>query len=192
MNALYTIISDEIYIRKQTLEKIKTLPLSAPFGYNFNEEDKSFYYAQAIPMIYAVWEGFTKRCFDAYAKELNQLNLKTSQTIGSIVQFQLENAPIMIQNYPKNDKSDYYERLRLFFTKNELKLPEDLTNTKDNVGFEVINGLLQTFGLSKLQEQKRIENIPEHIADRFFPHIHIGKCFWEIFVWWDTKQGFQL
>jgi hypothetical protein len=30
-------------------------------------------------------------------------------------------------------------------------------------------------------------NIPAFNAD-----IHIGKCFWEIFVWWDTKQGFQL
>lgn len=81
MNALYTIISDEIASRKETLLTIKTLPIR----YDFSEEDRVFFYAQSIPMIYAVWEGFTKRCFDAYAKELNRLSLKPSQTISSIV-----------------------------------------------------------------------------------------------------------
>lgn len=172
MNALYVNISDEITLRKETLLTIKTLPIR----YNFNEEDRAFFYAQAIPMIYAVWEGFTKKCFDAYITALNILKLKASETIDTIVQFQLEYAPMLIQNYPENNKKkpDYYEKLRLFFTKDEINLPI-LTDTKDNVGFNIINNLLETFGLLKLQEQRRIENIPEHIADRFFPHIkHIS------------------
>jgi hypothetical protein len=167
MNALYVNISDEITLRKETLLTIKTLPIR----YNFNEEDRAFFYAQAIPMIYAVWEGYIQKCFEKFIEHINNMSIETEKITETIIRFVAENT-VKIQNYPKEDKEKfkYFNRLRAFFSQIIVNLPIQV-DTESNLGFNITNKILETFGLDKFKEYIKLNNVPEVIRNTYFPSI---------------------
>lgn len=170
MNNLYTKIRDEITIRKQTLQKIKTLPLPPPVGYNFNEEDKAFFYVQAIPMIYAVWEGFMRVSFEEYRKKINTLKIAPETINDSITRYTLEYKIINYPNATERQQNTWYKDISNFFSQEfvELKI---LIDTGSNLGFSEANKILEVHGLKLLEQYELVSNIPEAISDEFFPHL---------------------
>lgn len=166
MNALYAIISDEITSRKETLLTIKTLPTH----YKFSEEDKAFFYAQSIPMIYAVWEGFIRVCFEEYRKTINSLRLRPNEVIESITRYVLEHK---ILNYPQateKQQNAWYKDISKFFSQEFLEL-KILIDTGSNLGFSEANKILEVHGLTRLEAYEVVSNIPETISTFFFPHL---------------------
>jgi MAE_28990/MAE_18760-like HEPN len=108
---------------------------------------------QSISMIYALWEGYVQKAFNLYIDELNRNDRTTFAFRDEIIIYQMENRFKQLREYPEkpSSKIKYFANLKEFLNGDEAIFR--LVDTKSNVGFEILNNLLQTFAL---------ETFPEH------------------------------
>ncbi len=178
LETLYLEIQDEITERKNQLQKIS--PDGLAYKYKFEQEDENFFFLHSIPVIYAIWEGYAVKVLELYLEYLNTLEIKTKEIHNNILIFCLEyNLDFKIQNYPddKNRKAKYTENLKKWIGSETIKLPI-IIDTKDNLGFDITNYLLEMFCLKKFDEfEKNTEKVPDDIRKEFFSDISDTKIY---------------
>lgn len=121
--------------------------------YNLSSKHQEILWTHSISMMYSIWEGFIQTSFNLYIDELNKLNTDVYEFCDNIVVHYMENTFKQLREYPNRtpQKMSFFNNLNLFHqnTKQPLKR---IVNTQSNVGFEVLNNLLQTFSLKSFPE----------------------------------------
>jgi hypothetical protein len=142
-------IRSDIEERQLLMLKIKTLHLR----YRFNEEDEQLFLNYSIPAVYAVWEGFVQTSFQTYIQELNKLNLTIDTICKPILIHHLETSFKQFREYPEkpNGKVAFFDKLNQFYRSESIDITREV-NTESNVGFKVLNKILETFNLELIPE----------------------------------------
>ena len=122
---------------------------------------------QSISMIYSIWEGFIQKSFNLYIDELNKIDIELHDFCDSIVIHHMENYFKQFKEYPSKDsrKMFFFNSLKEFRTGNNFSIPRTI-NTESNVGFSVLNKLLENFS---------IEKFPQHWKDYSHPNPDLQK-----------------
>ena len=122
---------------------------------------------QSISMIYSIWEGFIQKSFNLYIDELNKIDIELHDFCDSIVIHHMENSFKQFKEYPSKDsrKMVFFNLLKEFHTGNNFSIPRTI-NTESNVGFSVLNKLLENFS---------IEKFPQHWKDYSHPNPDLQK-----------------
>lgn len=142
-------LKSDIVERQRSLLQIKTLSLR----YNFKEDDEQLFLNYSIPTVYAIWEGFVQTSFQIYIQELNKLNLCINTICKPLLVHHMENNFKQFLEYPTHiaKKVNFYEKLHQFYQSEFLDITRTV-NTESNVGFQVLNRILQTFNLNSIPE----------------------------------------
>jgi hypothetical protein len=130
--------------------------------YGFSERDEQLFLSYSIPIVYSIWEGFVQTSFQIYIRELNKLEIKIDNVCEPILVYHMESAFRQFKQYPnpKSDedkpkivkkKVDFFNALGLFYKSNTLEIHPNI-NTESNVGFNVLNRILNDFNLEKIPE----------------------------------------
>ena len=122
---------------------------------------------QSISMIYSIWEGFIQKSFNLYIDELNKIDIELHDFCDSIVIHHMENYFKQFKEYPSKDsrKMFFFNSLKEFRTGNNFSIPRTI-NTESNVGFSVLNKLLENFSIGKF---------PQHWKDYSHPNPDLQK-----------------
>lgn len=171
---LYIQIKEELSLRLEQLEKINPNNSESIFikYKELQDDDKIFLFTHSIPIIYSLWEGYVVKVLDYYVEYINKLKIPKFDFIDTILIYCAEYSDLKIQNYPQKQKTktEYFEKLKVFIENQTIEIPTKI-NTKDNLGFSVINSLLSTFGLEEFKEIEVLNHIPEEIRDFFFSYL---------------------
>ena len=133
--------------------------------YNLSSKHQNIFWAHSISMLYSVWEGFVQNGFKLYVDELNSYNLDIFEFCHKIVIHHMENSFKQLNDYPNKEsaKIRFYQNLKSFYLASNGPI-QRIINTESNVGFNVINNLLQRFGL---------ESFPEHWDKYAYPNTNL-------------------
>ena len=156
-------IQNEIDERESILFEIERALFTG--RYNLSSKHQNIFWAHSISMLYSVWEGFVQNGFKLYVDELNSYNLDIFEFCHKIVIHHMETSFKQLLDYPSKDnaKIKFYQNLRSFHLASNEPI-QRIINTESNVGFNVINKLLQRFGL---------ESFPEHWDKYAYPNTNL-------------------
>lgn len=156
-------IQKEIEGRESILFEIERALFTA--RYNLSIKHQNIFWSHSITMLYSVWEGFVQNVFKLYIDELNKYNLDIFDFSQKIIIHHMENSFKQLRDYPGKDsaKIKFYKTLRSFHLASTEPIHR-VVNTESNVGFNVINSLLQTFSL---------ESFPEHWDKYAYPNTNL-------------------
>ena len=141
----------DIAERKRLLTLIKTLPSRYP---DFRTDDRECWERCSFPIIYAEWEGFFVSAFQLYLREINKLGLKIDELSKHYLLRETECRFKQFKEYPKEMKKrqKFLQDLMIFFRENApMSLMLEI-NTESNLGFSVMNGILDYFDLQKVED----------------------------------------
>ena len=118
--------------------------------YHLSKKHLDIFTVQSIAMIYSIWEGFIQQSFQLYIAYLNELQVDLNYFADSIVTFHMENKFKQLREYPKKDssKKNFFLALEEHLSHSYHEIYK-VVDTESNVSFEVLNKLLDTFGLEK-------------------------------------------
>jgi hypothetical protein len=116
--------------------------------YNLSKKHIDIFSIQSVSMIYSIWEGFIQFSFSFYIDKINDLQLDFNLFIDKLQTFHMENTFKQFMEYPQNvgNKVKFYDSLQQFYNNPVTRLYNKV-NTQSNVGFAVLNVILETFGL---------------------------------------------
>jgi hypothetical protein len=163
-NILEDDILADIAERKVLLLSTKTIILR----YGFTEADEQFFLNYSMPIIYSIWEGFIQTTFQTYIREINRLSLNYESLCDPIKVNHIEFTFKQLKQYPAklNQKLRFIDGLKDFFVTTPIYI-KPIVNTESNVGFNVLNRLLEEFNLEKIPEYPLPRySIPEEL-DKF-------------------------
>lgn len=117
--------------------------------YNLSKKHIDIFSIQSVSMIYAIWEGFIQFSFSFYIDKINDLQLHFNRFIDKLQAFHMENSFKQFMEYPQkvNNKVKFYDSLQQFYNNPVTRLYNKI-NTQSNVGFTILNTILETFGLT--------------------------------------------
>lgn len=144
-------ILNEIEERESLLFEIERALFTG--RYNLSSKHQNIFWPHSISILYSVWEGFVQNGFKLYIDELNGYNLDIFDFCPKIVIHHMESSFKQLLDYPSKDnaKVKFYQNLRNFHLASNEPINR-IVNTESNVGFNVINNLLQRFGLETFTE----------------------------------------
>lgn len=121
--------------------------------YRFSKRHNEIFRVQSLAMIYSIWEGFMQRSFGLYIKYIDELNVEFLKLNDEIIIFHMENTFKQLREYPakKTKKIDFINRLYDFYQISQHPL-YPCVDTENNLGFDVMNKLLEQFGLTRFPE----------------------------------------
>jgi len=144
-------IMSDIDERRELMSWVKLLCAR----YGFLEEDEQLFLNYSIPIVYSIWEGFVQTSFQIYIRELNKLELSIDDISNPIIIYHIESSFPQFKQYPEADKFtkkvNFFNKLGQFYKTNPLEINPNI-NTESNVGFNVLNRLLNDFNLEKIPE----------------------------------------
>lgn len=130
--------------------------------YKMNRKHINILSVQSISMMYSIWEGFIQKNFQLYIKQLNQLEISFDELNDVLKVFHIENTFKQFGQYPEKitKKIQFYKTLKDFFTDN-VHLLYDKINTQNNVNFNILNTILESFALEIFPETWQEYKHPE-------------------------------
>jgi hypothetical protein len=157
-------IREDIDGRRRLLTEIKTLYVR----YQFNNKDEDLYLIFSIPSVYSIWEGFVQTSFKIYIQELNKLNLAVNAISEPILVYSIEKRFKQFKEYPADlkKKAVFFNKLNQFYASDSIEI-DGIVNTESNVGFKVLNKLLETFCLETIPEYIEPGVSLKHKLDKF-------------------------
>ncbi len=128
--------------------------------YNLSKKHFEIMAIQSISMIYSIWEGFIQTAFNAYIDEINKQNINPYTIKDEIFVYHIENSFKQFKQFPKDylKKLNFLNKLKEFFS-NDLKLNRGI-NTQSNVGFDILNSILQSFSIEPFPKRWGEYNYP--------------------------------
>ncbi len=154
----------EIKLQEILDEKVKVLGdlerIIYSERYSLSEDHKRILSLQSINMMYSVWEGFITASLKEYINYINSKFSDISELTDNIIAYNMVTEVKQFINPPEEIKknkfniSGYAKFYRDFknFVNSEAPKVTNKFNTESNVGFEVLNRLLETFNISKFEE----------------------------------------
>lgn len=172
MSLLEQDIQDDINERVVQMTKVKTL--SSQYSYNLSDEQ--FLLNYSFPIVYSIWEGFVQTAFQIYIRELNKLNLSIDEISEHILVFSMETTFKQLFSYPQKhrQKIAYFDKMKIYFRNNGSVYINPVVNTESNVGFNVLNRILEDFNLAKIPEYVTPRVSMKHELDNFLLKIRNG------------------
>jgi hypothetical protein len=146
--------------------------------YGFSERDEQLFLSYSIPIVYSIWEGFVQTSFQIYIRELNKeftrLELNIDSVCEPIFVYHMESTFRQFKQYPnpKSDedkpkivkkKVDFFNALGLFYKSNTLQIHPNI-NTESNVGFNVLNRILNDFNLEKIPPHENNYSLKDELG----------------------------
>ena len=144
-------IESDIVARDRNLTLMKTLPSRYP---DFREEDKACWERCSFPIIYAEWEGFFVSAFQLYLREINKLGLKINELSKHYLLRETECRFRQLKEYPKEMKKrqNFLLDLMTYFREDSPLILKLDVNTESNLGYGIMNGILNYFNLSMVED----------------------------------------
>jgi hypothetical protein len=144
-------IEADIVARDRNLTLMKTLPSRYP---DFREEDKACWERCSFPIIYAEWEGFFVSAFQLYLREINKLGLKINELSKHYLLRETECRFRQLKEYPKEMKKrqNFLLDLMTYFREDSPLILKLDVNTESNLGYGIMNGILNYFNLSMVED----------------------------------------
>ncbi|ADL06551.1 MAE_28990/MAE_18760 family HEPN-like nuclease [Lacrimispora saccharolytica] len=142
-------INNDINWRMSELASLKTIPLR----YRLPTEHKQLLIKYSIPSMYALWEGFVKRAFGLYIKEINSLAIPINDVDINLLTHALSSIDKLKLENPRTNYKTKKEFISLY--QNTICQPLVITDklpTKSNIDFSVMNEILQYFNLEQLPD----------------------------------------
>ena len=144
----------------------------------FSERDEQLFLSYSIPIVYSIWEGFVQTSFQIYIRELNKeftrLELNIDSVCEPIFVYHMESTFRQFKQYPnpKSDedkpkivkkKVDFFNALGLFYKSHTLQIHPNI-NTESNVGFNVLNRILNDFNLEKIPPHENNYSLKDELG----------------------------
>jgi len=161
-------IRSDLQARSESMLSIKTLTLR----YAFSESDKELLLQYSIVMVYSIWEGFIQTAFQTYIRELNKLGLTIDTVCKPILVYHIESTFKQFKQYPTKfeHKVSFFDKLNQFRQSDTFEICPTV-NTESNVGFNVLNRILEEFGLEKISEYPKPKYSLRYELDKFLLRI---------------------
>lgn len=143
-------VNDDIQERERNLTLLKTIPTR----YGFHNNDQATWIRCSFPIIYAELEGFFVNTATLYLRQINTLSLKKEQLGKHYLVRDVEKKFKQINNnYPqKLDKRHSFINSFIQYCKNDSVDLNTEINTESNLGFQELNGILETLNLSLVED----------------------------------------
>lgn len=153
MNLLEDEIEADILDRLDLLTTIKTISSR----YTFNNQDEIFWCRYSIPSIYSIWEGFFVTALQIYIREINKLELNIDELSEHYLVHTTEVSFKQLFSYPNKhpQKVRFIKDIQVYFQSTAPVYINPEINTESNLGFNVLNKLLEKFNLKILPEYPR-------------------------------------
>ena len=129
--------------------------------YQLTLKDSSLLTVQSIPILYSYWEGFIHQIFGLYIEYINSLQIDFKELNENIKITYMEMKYKQLRQYPNasDKKIKFYHLLEEHFETNKHAI-KPYINTEGNVNFEVLNKLLNKFGITPFNEQWNVYRNP--------------------------------
>ena len=167
-------IMSDIDEREELMSRIRLMYAR----YGFSERDEQLFLNYSIPIVYSIWEGFVQTSFQIYIralnKELTRLELNIDSVCEPILVYHMESTFRQFKQYPnpKSDedkpkivkkKVDFFNALGLFYKSHTLQIHPNI-NTESNVGFNVLNRILNDFNLEKIPTHENNYSLKDELG----------------------------
>lgn len=128
----------------------------------FPSAQKALLATYSITMLYSIWEGFVAKSFHLYIDYINEQQVLYNELSDSVLIYNMESKFKQFKNYPEkqNKKSKFFTDLYVHCQANIAEI-SPFVDTGDNVGFDVLNKLMVTFGLEKFPEYWGVYKYPK-------------------------------
>lgn len=122
--------------------------------YKLSKAHSAIFSVQTIAMAYSIWEGFIQKTFSSYLSTLNTLNIPFIDYQDSLIIFHMESTFKQFKQYPEkvSGKARFFSDLRTHLKSADISL-HTTVNTESNVGFKVLNKIMEQFSLEKFPER---------------------------------------
>ena len=143
-------VEADIQDREVNLILLKSIPVR----YGFRPNDKATWTRCSFPIIYAEWEGYFANTATLYLRQINGLNLRKEQLSKHYLVRDVEKKFKQINNqYPqKLDKRHNFISDFMQYCKNDTVDLSTEINTESNLGFQELNGILETLNLTTVED----------------------------------------
>lgn len=133
--------------------------------YNLSKKHVAIFSVQTIAMLYSIWEGFIQKTFSSYLVALNNLGLSFNDFKDSLKVFHMESTFKQFKQYPTKltGRARFITDLYDFFRTDDCQLYTSV-NTESNVGFQVLNRIMEQFSL---------DTFPEIWGDYKYPNLNL-------------------
>lgn len=122
--------------------------------YDLSEKHFIILSKNSIPILYSIWEGFVNEIFSIFIDEINKEDIHLLDLNDNIIIFCSERKFKQFREYPQKagKKILFLKKLREYFNIKVQQIPREI-DTESNVGFEVLNKILNQFNLETYPEQ---------------------------------------
>lgn len=143
-------VEADIQERERNLTLLKTIPTR----YGFKSNDQAAWIRCSFPIIYAEWEGFFVNTATLYLRQINGLNLNKTQLGKHYLVRDVEKKFKQINNnYPfKLDSRHRFICDFMNYCKTDAIDLSTEINTESNLGFQELNGILETLNLCSVED----------------------------------------
>ena len=121
--------------------------------YQLTDKHYTIFSTSSISLLYAIWEGFVQRIFALYVDQINEEGLELFSLCDSLIILCKERQFQQLKEYPKKDgkKISLIRKMKEFYTLETHKIPRTI-DTESNVGFQILNKLMDQFNLDAYAE----------------------------------------
>lgn len=121
--------------------------------YKLSRKHSDILTVHSISMIYATWEGFIQTSFNELINELNNMQIDSLTIKDELFLYHIEKTFPQFFEYPDKPKKRirFLTDLGSFFKNDTIQLNMGIT-IKQNISFEVLNSLLNSFCLPQFPE----------------------------------------
>lgn len=118
--------------------------------YRLSEKHFKIFSTNSISILYSIWEGYVQNLFGTYVDYLNAQQINFFSFNDAIVIYCKEREFKQLKAYPEKPQKKIVliRKMASFYSRNIQEIPR-VVNTDSNVGYEVLNRLLEKFGLEK-------------------------------------------
>lgn len=122
--------------------------------YDLSERHFIILSKNSISILYSIWEGFIHEIFSIFIDEINNEAIRFFDLTDNIIIYSVERKFKQFREYPQKTgkKISFLKSLRSYFSDEVQQIPREI-DTESNVGFEVLNKILNQFNLETYPEQ---------------------------------------
>lgn len=122
--------------------------------YELSSKHFTIFSTNSISILYSIWEGFIQKIFGLYIDEINKEEIELFSLCDNLIILCKEKKFRQLKEYPQKSggKISFIKKLKEFYSRDVHLIPR-VINTESNVGFEVLNRLLEQFNIETYSEQ---------------------------------------
>lgn len=143
-------INADINWRQSELASIRTMP----FRYKLSVFDQQILIKYLVTAIYALWEGYVKKIFQEFIKEINKRSLSYEKIDSKYIEHTLncnEKTNLEVSRVHSHARQNFINEFLNMFNQPAFPISTKIP-TESNVDFKVLNKILNQFNLAPLDK----------------------------------------